>query len=131
MFENIKLFFDLSPEELKTLKMFCQKRNYNQWEIIFSKWDDANAMYVLKKWLLQVESDKKILWYIKPWDIFWEMWIFNQQKIRTATIKVIENSEIIVILDFSINKLWNDHPEILNKIKNIIDKRNQLNKLLD
>ncbi len=123
MFENIELFSSLSETEISTLEMFCQEKIVEPWELLFSLWEDATAMYILKSWLLEVYNYEKTLWYIHPGNFFWEMAIFSAHKTRTAFVKVIEKSEIISLLLFSINELSLKHPDIVKKIKQVIEER--------
>lgn len=123
MFEGIDLFSSLSKEELSTLEMFCQERVFSKWEILFNEWEEGGAMYILKTWLLEVYNNDKVIWVITPWDFVWEMAIFSSDKRRTASVKAIEDSTVIVLLSFSITDLSNKHPEIMEKIKKVIKQR--------
>jgi hypothetical protein len=46
---------------------------------------------------------------------------------RMATAIASENSNLIVILDFSMNELKLKHPQVIEKIKQIIEYRNSQN----
>jgi len=45
-----------------------------------------------------------------------------------ASAKAVKDSILIVLLEFSIKELIQKHPELLEKIKNIIEVRNIANK---
>jgi CRP-like cAMP-binding protein len=47
-----------------------------------------------------------------------------------ASAKAIKDSKLIIMLDFSLRELLDKHPKIMNKIKKIIDSRNEKNKKL-
>ncbi len=126
MFEWLDIFNSLSSNELNSLEMFCQERDYTIWDILFSQWEEANAMYILKSWLMRAYNYEKILWLIQPWDFIWEMAIFSPHKTRTATVEVIEDSSVIVLLSFSILELRSSHPEILEKITEVIEEKSSL-----
>lgn len=127
MLENIEIFSWLNSLELDTFKMFCQERTYSQWDVIFSKWEDATAMYVVKSWELEVVDDFRVLWTVEPGNIVWEMAIFWANKTRSATVKAKKDTVLIVILKFSIDDLIKKHPQIFEKIKNVIDNRVEKN----
>lgn len=127
MFEGIDLFSGLSKEELSTLEIFCQERLYSKWEVLFNQWEEATAMYILKSWLLEVYNYEKVIWTISPWDLVWEMAIFSAHKTRTASVKAVEDSTVITLLSFSIDELSRKHPEIMEKIKKVIEKRKEQN----
>ena len=130
----IKILRDLNKKELNSLEMFCQERFVEAGNLIFSEWDIANSMYLLKNWKIEVFKEngawEAVLWYIEAEDIFWEMAIFWEETRRMAWAKAIEDSKLIIMLDFSIKELLEKHPEIMDKIKNIIEKRNNENKKL-
>lgn len=123
MFENISLFQDLDSATLHTLEFFCQERRVRPDEIIFLQWDDSNSMYIVKSWLLQAYDTSWVLWYIHPGEFVWEMSIFAHPPIRSASVKTIEQSILIILPDFSIKELGEKYPSILEKIQNIIQRR--------
>lgn len=123
MFEWIELFSSLWEKELETLSLFCQQRLMKSWEILFNKWEESTSMYIIKSWTLQVYDNDKILWTIKPWEFVWEMSLFDKSKVRTASVKAIEDSIVIILLSFSLNELSHKHPEILEKIRKVINER--------
>ncbi|MDD5769962.1 MAG: cyclic nucleotide-binding domain-containing protein [Candidatus Gracilibacteria bacterium] len=127
MFEGIELFSSLSNEEIKTLEMFCQQRDYKAGEILFNIGDEASAMYIVKSGLLEAYNYDKILGTISPGGFVGEMALFLIPKIRTASVKAVENSTVITLLSFSINELLKKHPEIFEKIKGVIEQRNEQN----
>ncbi len=128
IFKNLKIFDLLTLDERNTLELFCQLRKIIKWDILIKEGEDANAMYILKDWLLEVYSDslghKKKIWLIHEWDIVWEMAVFGSNKKRMATVEAIKDSEVIVLLDFSLTNLVEKYPEIYKKISLIINKRN-------
>lgn len=130
----IKILKDLKKEEIVSLEMFCQERFVKVWENIFSEWDEANSMYLLKDWEIEVFSSKDSvevhLWYIESEDIFWEMALFWDKSKRMAWVRAVKDSTLITMLDFSIKELLEKHPEIMDKIKKIIEQRKEENKKL-
>jgi len=123
MFEWIELFNSLSEEEKSTLSMFCQIRNLKSWDILFKEWEEANSMYILKSWLLEAYRDNKILWNINPWEVVWEMAIMKWNWKRSASVKALKDSSLITILSFSVKELTQKHPDITEKLMDIIKKR--------
>lgn len=132
MFDNMKILENLSSEEKKNLEIFCQEKSIKKWEILFNENDEANAMYLLKEWKLEVYKNVNwkniLLWNILSEDIIWEMAIFWWRWKRMASAKAIEDSILIVLLSFSIKEITKKHPEILKKIIEIIEIRNIQNK---
>ena len=132
MFDNSKIFEDLSLEEKNQLEIFCQEKSIKKWDILFKEWDEANAMYILQEWGIEVYKEKLwkniLLWNIIAEDILWEMALFWNRWKRMASAKAIKDSILIVLLEFSIKELTQKHPEIMDKIKDIIEIRNIANK---
>lgn len=130
----IKILKDLNKEELDSLEMFCQERFVEAWELIFLEWDIANSMYLLKDWKIEVfkknNTWENTLWYIEAEDVFWEMALFWTKSNRMAWARALEDSTLIIVLDFSIKELLDKHPEIMEKIKELMKKRNDENKKL-
>lgn len=121
----------LSKSEISNLEVFCQERFIKSWELLFSEWDEANSMYLLKTGKIEVFVNRYweelVLWEIKAEDILWEMALFWEKGKRMASARAIEDSVLIVLLDFSIKELTNKNPEILEKIKKVIEQRNEEN----
>lgn len=133
MLEWIKMLEELSSEELSQLEVFCQKKHLKEWDILFEEWQEANAMYLLVEWEIDIykKNDFKNinLWTIEPEDILWEMAIFWNSWKRMAWAKAKKDSVMITILSFSIKELTEKHPNIMNKMKELIEKRIYENKL--
>ena len=131
LFDNTKILKDLTNSEKKNLEVFCQEKNVKAWEILFNEWDDANAMYLLQSWEIAVYKTTNwktnLLWNILAEDILWEMALFWNRWKRMASAKAVKDSILIVLLEFSIKELTKKHPEIMDKIKNIIEIRNLAN----
>lgn len=128
--DNLELFTSLSSDEKKSLEIFCQMRTLSNWEILFKEWEDASSLYIVKSWKLQAFTYSWILWDIeKDWFV-WEMALFSEpQKKRMASVKSIsDDTNVIVMLYFSLIELEKKHPLIMEKIKNIVSKRVEENK---
>lgn len=128
--DNLDLFSSLSEQERKSIEIFCQERTLSLWEILFNEWDDAVAMYIVKSGGLQAYTYSWILWNIEQDWFVWEMALFAEpQKRRMASVKSMsDKTTIIVMLYFSLIELEKKHPQIMDKIKNIVLKRNEENK---
>lgn len=131
IFDNCNLFSGLSDLDKNTLSLFCQERELDDWELLFEEWDEANALYILISWTLEAYTikawEKIILWLINSWEFIWEMALFDKNKKRSASIKAIKKSKMIVILSFSFKELMAKHPDIADKIKDISLKRKKEN----
>jgi len=133
--EWIKFFDTLSSIERDNLSLFCQERFLKSGEILFNEWDEAIALYVVKRWKLKAYKDRsdgeKLLWTINEWEFVWEMaffdWVDNVSKRRMATIKALEDTDLIVIMNYSLIELAKNRKDIYDKITQIIVERKQKN----
>lgn len=130
MLEGVELFSSLRPEALNTLSIFCQERRVKTWEILFHKWDESSSMYIVTSGKLEVFDGEKILWVVKTWEFVGEMSIFTEPKLRSASVKALEDSNLVVLLAFSVEQLGKTHPEILTQIREVIEQRNKKNQSL-
>jgi len=55
------------------------------------------------------------------------MAIFNEPKVRTASVRAVQDTEVVILLSFSIQQLSKTNPEIVEKIKKVIEERKQKN----
>ncbi len=130
MLEGVELFSSLNSQDLNTLKMFCQERRVRSGEILFHKWDESTSMYIVTSGKLEVCDGEKILWFIKPGEFVGEMSIFTEPKLRSASVKAVEDTTLVVLLAFSIEQLGKTHPNILTEIRAVIEQRNKKNQSL-
>lgn len=130
--DNIKILKSLSDKDRENLCFFSQERFLKKWEVLFKEWDSANAMYLLSKWVIEVYKtiNTKVikLWEVNAEDILGEMALFWKKEKRSASAKAKEDSVVIVLLSFSIKEITKNNPELVEKIKNIIIKREKENK---
>jgi CRP-like cAMP-binding protein len=57
------------------------------------------------------------------------MALFDEPKVRSASVKAVEDTELIILLSFSIDQLSRSYPEIVSEIKKVIEERKRQNKL--
>lgn len=133
--DNISLLSWLNQSEKASLSLFCQQKILNKWDILFSEWEDANAMYLLKEWIVRISKNinwaEIVLWDVNAEEILWEMALFTENWTRMATATALTDSTLVTILSFSIKELTLKHPELLNKIKKIIEERITMNKMIE
>ena len=131
----LKIVESLSDSDKEDLETFCQYRELSSWDLLFSQWDEANAMYFLKKGAIRIYKDdlwdEKELWVVKAEEILWEMALFWWTWKRMASAKAIENTQLVTILSFSIKEMAKKYPHLMTKIQNVIEERNMSNKVLD
>jgi len=55
------------------------------------------------------------------------MAVFNEPQHRMASVKALQNSELIVIISYSLEQLIKKHPKIVQKIQTVIAERKEKN----
>lgn len=128
----VKILAELSSKEKESLSLFCQEKYLDAWSVLFHESEEASAMYLLKEWNIEISREtyweKIVLWEVHAEEILWEMALFWATNKRMATARASTDCVLIVILSFSIRELTSKHPELLEKIQNIINDRMISNK---
>ncbi len=126
---KVDIFKTLNEKEVERLMLFTQRRKVKTRETIFNEWEEANSLYIVETWILEVIKWKKVLWKVEKWWLIWEMAIFQEKHKRTATVIALVDSELLVISSYAIEKMSKEHKEIYKKIEKIIKKRQKENKI--
>ena len=130
--DNIKILEWLTDQEKQNLSLLVQEKKLNTGDVLFLEWDEANSMYLLLEWELEVyverSWEKIVLWKVKAEEIIWEMAVFWDNKKRMASCVATCPSKLLVILEFSIKQISKNHSWLIKKIKDLIEIRNEFNK---
>lgn len=128
---QVPLFSTLSEVELNNIRDFCQQKDISKWEYLFHEWDEPQALYILTSWRLSVEKwpSKSEVAVLCSWALIGEMAFFGDEKSRTASIVAVEDSELIVLLAFSLVQLFWKYPDIQEKMQSMILLREEENRL--
>lgn len=128
----VQLLSDLSESEKNELSLFCQEKHLEPWETLFVEEEEASAMYLLIDGSIEISRSidwvKTIIWEVHAEEILWEMALFWDTNKRMATATATQECTLIVILSFSIKELTTKHPDLLDKIRMIINYRMVSNK---
>ena len=132
MLEGIEWFEGLSPSEKTTLALFCQDRVLADNEVLFSEGDEAIAMYVVKSGVLKAyksrSSGETVLGYVRAGEVVGEIALFGREgKIRMASVKAVEPTKLLVLVDYAIFEISKKHPDLYAKISAIVAKRQSEN----
>ena len=128
----VSLLSELYESEREELAMFCQEKHLDAWETLFHEDDEASAMYLLLEGSIEISRFtnwiKSVIWKVNAEEMLWEMALFWDNNKRMATAIALEECTLVVILSFSIKELTIKHPDLLGKIKMIINDRMMINK---
>lgn len=129
LLDSIDFFSTLTSSEKENLSLFCQERFLKSFDVLFNEWDEATALYVVKSWRLKAYQNKLewevVLGYIEAWEFVWEMAFFDwdNTKKRMASVRSIEDTQLIVIMNSSMKELAKKNKEVFDKIVDIIETR--------
>ncbi|QFR38681.1 cyclic nucleotide-binding domain-containing protein [Candidatus Gracilibacteria bacterium 28_42_T64] len=135
MLDNIKILESLSLRERNDLSLFCQKKYLKKGEVLFFEGESASAMYILADGSIEIskkhDGEDVLLGNVHAEEILGEMALFGENSKRMATAKALEDTILITILSFSLDEIIHKYPDLLEKIKNIIEERIVNNKITE
>jgi CRP/FNR family transcriptional regulator, cyclic AMP receptor protein len=118
--QNIPLFHELSPKELRTLERVVHIRTYEAGEPVFVETEPGAGMYVIRTGrvdvVLNYKSDNPlVLSELEPGDFFGEMALLGDTS-RSATALARQRSELIGFFHPDLLEIINLHPSMGAKI---------------
>ena len=106
-------------EEKKRLFSIAEKKDYQEGEIIFSEGDKNKEMYIIEKGKVKVflerEGEEIELSTFSEGEFFGEMALFTGRE-RTASIKAIEPTTLLIFKRKDMERLIEEHPKIGAKV---------------
>ncbi|RKZ19283.1 Crp/Fnr family transcriptional regulator, partial [bacterium] len=109
----------LMEEEKKRLFSIAEKKDYQEGEIIFSEGDKNKEMYIIEKGKVKVflerEGEEIELSTFSEGEFFGEMALFTGRE-RTASIKAIEPTTLLIFKRKDMERLIEEHPKIGAKV---------------
>src|SRR5215471_9003066 len=118
--QNIPLFRELSPKELRILEQAVHIRTYDADEPVFVETEPGAGMYVIRSGridiVLQYKSEKHLLLAeLEPGDFFGEMALLGDTT-RSATALARERSELIGFFHPDLIDIISLHPGMGAKV---------------
>jgi CRP/FNR family transcriptional regulator, cyclic AMP receptor protein len=114
------LFSTLAPEELARVAEVASSDRFEPEQIVFREGDSSDSCYVIRSGhacALREHGDGRIMTLARfgPGDIFGELAMLDDHR-RSATIKAIDELEVIAILGPDMLRLLGEHPQISVKL---------------
>jgi CRP-like cAMP-binding protein len=118
--QNIPLFRDLSPKELRILERLVHIRTYQAGEPVFVETEPGAGMYVIRSGRVDIVLNHRsetplMLAELEAGDFFGEMALLGDLS-RSATALARERSELIGFFHPDLMEIINIHPSIGAKI---------------
>ena len=113
---HVPVFAGLSEADLDTVAIVSIPRRFDAGEVVFREGDTGDTCYVVRTGVaraIRYHSDGRsiTLAHFTAGDIFGELAMFDDEP-RSATIDVIENTEVLAIPGRDMQRLMGEHPEI-------------------
>ncbi|MDD5772626.1 MAG: mechanosensitive ion channel family protein [bacterium] len=117
----------LSESELTELSKGLNFQKFGTGEIIFHENEQGDSFYIIKSGLVEVSKQVKfgkssVISTLGPGNYFGEMSLLTGEK-RNATIKALEDTELIAITHGPFKKILVNNPDIVESLSRILEER--------
>lgn len=130
------LFFEhLDDAYLEEISKLCIKRSYKKGESIFFEGEEGEELYLVISGVVQIYQDnysRDVIFSIfREGDFFGEMALLQNERVRSASARTIENSTLCILKKSDFIPLLKSKPEILIGIlETTLDRLRDANKLI-
>lgn len=126
---KIQIFAPLSQEEIEKLAQASSARVYAPGESIVRMGQEGNSMFVIVRGSVKVQVPEdgrpKTVNELRENDFFGEMSLLTGQP-RSATVVASEETEVLQIRKSALKPLFENNPELVKAICDIIEERQRL-----
>jgi CRP/FNR family transcriptional regulator len=120
LLQRVPLFEALAEEDLAQVAEVAVPRRFRSGEIVFREGDSSDTCYVIRSGharAVREHSDGRsiAIAHFGPGDIFGELAMLDDER-RSATIEMLEPTEVVGILGPDMRRLLREHPDIAVKL---------------
>lgn len=120
LLRRVPAFETLGENDLQRVAEVAVPRNFGRQQVIFREGDDSDTCYVVRTGqarAVREHPDGRTITLARfgPGDIFGELAMFDDEK-RSATVEVVEDTEVVGILGSDMRRLMREHPDIAPKL---------------
>ena len=120
LLQRVPLFEALAEEDLAQVAEVAVPRRFRSGEVVFREGDSSDTCYVIRSGharAVREHSDGRSITiaHFGPGDIFGELAMLDDER-RSATIEMLEPTEVLGILGPDMRRLLREHPEIAVKL---------------
>ncbi len=118
--KNLSLFKDLAPAELENLSTLIFEKNYSKGSTLFVEGMTGEVLYLVKSGSVQIlkkldNHQETALATLKAGEFLGEMSLIDNRP-RTATARVAEESVLLVMTKKAFNAMMEKHPSVALKV---------------
>lgn len=127
LLRGVPAFAALGEEDLSRVAHVAVPRSFQGGEIVFHEGDASDTCYVVRSGHVRAVREHSggrllTLATLGPGDIFGELAIFDEET-RSATVEVLDDSEVVAILAGDMRRLLREHPDISVKLLAALSRR--------
>ncbi len=127
LLRRVPVFATLAEDDLARVADVAVPRRFGNGDVVFREGDESNTCYVVrsgKARAVREHSDGRSITLANfgPGDIFGELAMFDNES-RSATVEILEVTEVIAILGGDMRRLMREHPEIAVKLVAALGRR--------
>jgi len=120
LLQRVPAFETLAENDLQRVAEVAVPRNFGGQQVIFREGDDSDTCYIVRTGqarAVREHPDGRTITLARfgPGDIFGELAMFDDEK-RSATVEVVEDTEVVGILGSDMRRLMREHPDIAPKL---------------
>ncbi len=120
LLQRVPAFETLGETDLQRVAEVAVPRNFGRQQVIFREGDDSDTCYIVRTGqarAVREHPDGRTITLARfgPGDIFGELAMFDDEK-RSATVEVVEDTEVVGILGSDMRRLMREHPDIAPKL---------------
>lgn len=124
---SMDLFSGVQQELLEPIVEQSSVQSLQRGDMLFSEGDEANDLYIVLEGRVAIanrsfDGRESVVALMESGDLFGEMPLFRPDG-RSADARVLENSSVVVIPYVPVKSLYQEHPEMLWKIVDMLAER--------
>jgi len=124
---SMDLFSGVQQQLLEPIVEQSSVQSLQRGDMLFSEGDEANDLYIVLEGRVAIanrsfDGRESVVALMESGDLFGEMPLFRPDG-RSADARVLENSSVVVIPYVPVKSLYQDHPEMLWKIVDMLAER--------
>ena len=124
---SMDLFSGIQQELLEPIVEQSSVQSLQRGDMLFSEGDEANDLYIVLEGRVAIanrsfDGRESVVALMESGDLFGEMPLFRPDG-RSADARVLENSSVVVIPYVPVKSLYQEHPEMLWKIVDMLAER--------
>ena len=124
---SMDLFSGVQQDLLEPIVEQSTVQSLQRGDMLFSEGDQANDLYIVLEGRVAIanrsfDGRESVVALMESGDLFGEMPLFRPDG-RSADARVLENSSVVVIPYVPVKSLYQDHPEMLWKIVDMLAER--------